>query len=133
MSPPAPGNLGRLLDLVCYLRRQDDTIDVEPPAKPAAKQMVVDYYRFERQGRHVGFCLSRPPGDLGSHPDFAFVVTDMHGTIHRLHRRVRLDRHAINELMYRAALCLRHHYIALVDIRQRFAVDCIFHAALQID
>ncbi len=69
----------------------DNAIDLQPPAKAAAHDVIMDDDFLRRQacqrrrgllgGRHV----------LCPNPQFAGIVAHMNGAVHRLHRRMRKE------------------------------------------
>src|SRR5262245_36161826 len=70
-------------------------IHLQPAAKAAADQMVVDDDLLERQltglrGNDLG-----ASENLRAHPDLATVRANMNGTVHRLHRRMREEWQAV--------------------------------------
>ena len=73
----------------------DDSIDLKPPAKSPADQMIVDHDLVQRQTG--GFRRGRLDAcnGLAADPDFATIVADMHCAIHRLHGRVREERELV--------------------------------------
>ena len=72
--------------------------DLQPPAKAAADQMIVDHDLVQRQtGGLRRRCLCACDG-LGADPDFAAVLADMNRAVHRLHRRVREEGNLVGGL-----------------------------------
>ena len=76
----------------------NDAIDLEPPAKAAADQMIVDHDLVQRQACRLRRRRLGARDDLGADPDFAAVLADMNGAVHRLHRGVREERNLVDRL-----------------------------------
>src|ERR1700738_5242031 len=83
-----PDDLDRTLDVLGDLDRANDAIDLQATTEAAADQMIVDYALVQRQARGLRRRRLGSSEDLVAEPDFAAVLTDMNGTVHRLHRGV---------------------------------------------
>ena len=64
-------------------------VELEAPAESAAQQMIVDAHLLARQAGELHDRRLREARDLRADPDVAPVLGDLHGAVHRLHRRVR--------------------------------------------
>ena len=97
-----PDDLDGPVDLLRDAHRLGDVVYFEPPAETAADQMVVDDNLLGRQPGH----LRRDPLGAGDHliadPDLAGVGANVHGAVHRLHRRMGEERHVIGRLEFRS-------------------------------
>ena len=82
------------------LDRADRTVGLQPPAKAAADEMIVDDDFF---GRQTG-CLRRhrlhARHSLAADPDLARILADMHRAVHRLHRGVGQERQLIDRVHF---------------------------------
>ena len=109
-----PHHLHRTVNLHGDLNRAGDAVDLEPAAKPAADQMIVDHDLVQGQAR--GFCrrLLRSRDDLGADPDFAAVLADMNRAVHRLHRSVGEKWNLVDRLDLRGGA--RHRLVDVADI-----------------
>ena len=88
-----PDDLDRPVDLLSDAHGLRDIVHLEPPAEAAAEQMIVDDDLLERQARDLRGDRLRAGDDLIADPDLAGVGTNVHGAVHRLHRRVGEERH----------------------------------------
>jgi hypothetical protein len=93
-----PHHLHRTVDLLRDLNGADRTVSLEPPAKAAADQMIVDDDLLGRQTRRLCGHPLQPRHGLAADPDFAFILAKMHRAVHRLHRRMREERHLVARL-----------------------------------
>ena len=109
-----PDDLDRTVDMLRDLDGASDTIDLQPPAKAAANQMVVHDDLVQRQARDL--CGSRlgARDDLVADPDFAAVLADMRRAVHRLHCRVREERDLVGRLDLGNRT--RHGFVGVADI-----------------
>ena len=109
-----PDDLHRPVDLLRDAHGLGDIVHFEPPAEAAADQMIVDDDLLERQTRHLRRDPLRAGDDLIADPDLAGVGTNVHGAVHRLHRRMGEERHVIGRLDFRSLAQ------SLVDVAGRF-------------
>ena len=93
-----PHDLDGTVDLLGDLDGARDAIGLQPPAEPAADQMVVDHDLVQRQARGLRRRRLGARDGLGADPDLAAVLADMNRAVHRLHRRVREERNLIGRL-----------------------------------
>ena len=86
------------VDMFGDLDGANDPIDLEPPAKATADQMIVDHHLIQRQS--CGFRRRRLDArdDLAADPDFASVLADMNCAVHRLHGGVCEERDLVGRL-----------------------------------
>src|ERR1700681_829399 len=109
-----PDDLHRPLYLHGDLHSAGDAVNLEPATEAAADQVIVNDDLVQRQSG--GFCGS----GLGSReglvadPDFAAVLADMYGAVHRLHRRVREERNLIGRLDLGDSG--RHSFLGIADV-----------------
>ena len=109
-----PDDLDRTVDVLGDLNCASDAVDFEPPAEPAADQVIVDHDLFQRQ---TGSLRRRRLGSrqhLGADPNLAAVVADMDRAVHRLHRRVRKKRNLVDRLDLDGGA--RHRLVDIADI-----------------
>jgi len=93
-----PDDFDGAVDMLGDLDGANDAVDLEPPPKAAADQMVVDHDLVQRQASGLRRCGLGSRDDLGADPDFAAVHADMNRAVHRLHRRVRKERDLVGRL-----------------------------------
>src|SRR5262249_21164785 len=93
-----PNDLHGPIDMLGYLDRPNDAIDLQAPAKAAAEQMIVDNDLVEREARCLGRSSLGAPDVLAADPDLAAVPADMNRAIHRLHRGVSQEWNLISSL-----------------------------------
>ena len=96
-----PDDLDRPVDLLRDAHGLADIVHFEPPAETAADQVVVDDNLLERQPGHLRCDSLRAGNDLIADPDLARVGTNVHGAVHRLHRRMCEERHVVGRLKFR--------------------------------
>ena len=106
-----PHHLHRPLHLHGDLNRAGDAVDLEPAAKSAADQMIVDRDLVQRQAGGFRRGLLSARDDLVANPDFAAVLADMNRAVHRLHRGVGEKRRLVDRLDLRGGAGQR-----LVDV-----------------
>ncbi len=109
-----PHDLHGTIDLLRDLHGANDAIDLQPPAKAAADQMVVDHHLVQRQAGSLRCHRLSSRDDLIADPDFAAVLADMHRAVHRLHRRVREERNLVGRLELRDGA--RHRLVDVADV-----------------
>jgi hypothetical protein len=109
-----PDDLDGAVDMLCDLNGANDAIDLEPPAKPAADQMIVDHDLVQRQAGGLGSRRLGSRDGLGADPDLAAVLAEMNRAVHRLHCRVRQERDLVGGLDL--ADGARHSLIAVADV-----------------
>ena len=93
-----PHDLHRAVDLLRDLDGASDAVDLQPPAKAAADQMIVDHDLVQRQAGGLRRRRLGARDDLVADPDFAAVLADMNRAVHRLHGRVREERNLVGRL-----------------------------------
>ena len=93
-----PDDLDGTVDMLGDLDGASDAIDLQPPAKAAADQMIVDHDLVQRQAGGLRRRRLGARDGLAADPDFAAVLADMNRAVHRLHRRVREERNLIGRL-----------------------------------
>ena len=109
-----PHDLDGAIDVFGDLDGADRAVGLQPPAEAAADQMIVHDDLLERQARGLrGHRLDARHG-LAADPDFAFILADMHRAVHRLHGRVRQERHLIGRLDLGGRA--RHRLVGVADV-----------------
>ena len=93
-----PDDFDGAVDMLRDLDGANDAIDLQPPAKAAADQMIVDHDLVQWQAGGLRRCGLGARDDLGADPDFAAVLADMNCAVHRLHCRVREERDLVGRL-----------------------------------
>ena len=109
-----PDDFDRAVDMLRNLDGANDAVDLQPPAKAAADQMIVDHDLVRRQ---AGGLRCRGPGsrgDLGADPEFAAVLAYVNRAVHWLHCRVREERDMVTRLDLGDGA--RHGLIAIADV-----------------
>jgi hypothetical protein len=109
-----PHDFHGAVDVFGDLDRAGGTVGLEPAAKPAADQMIVDHDLVHRQAG--GFCcrgLDARNG-LRADPDFAGVVADVGRAVHRLDGRVREEWNLVGRLDLGDGA--RHRRVDIADI-----------------
>ena len=109
-----PDDFDRAVDMLRDLHGANDAIGFEPPAKPAADQMIVDHDLVQRQAGGLGSRRLGSRDGLAADPDFAAVLAEMNRAVHRLHCRVRQERDLVGRLDLGDAG--RHGRIAIADV-----------------
>ncbi len=109
-----PHDLDGAVDLLRDLDGAGDAIDLQPPAKAAADQMIVDHDLVQRQAGDLRRRRLGSRDDLGADPDFAAVLADMNRAVHRLHRGVREERNLVDRLDLGGGA--RHGLVDIADI-----------------
>ena len=91
-----------------------DAVGLQPPAKAAADQMIVDDDLLQRQAG--GLCGRRlgARDRLAADPDFAAVLADVNRAVHRLHRGVREERNLVGRLDLGGGA--RHRLVDVADV-----------------
>ena len=117
-----PDDLDGPVDLLRDAHGLPDIVHLEPPAEAAAEQMIVDDNLLERQARHLRRDRLRAGEDLVADPDLAGVGANIHGAVHRLHRRMGEERHVIGRLEFRSLAQ------SLGDVAGRFRDRALFLA-----
>ena len=92
----------------------NDAVDLQPPAKAAADQMIVDHDLVQRQACGLRRRRLGARDDLAADPDFAAVLADMNRAVHRLHGRVREERNLVGRLDLGDGA--RHGLVDIADI-----------------
>jgi hypothetical protein len=109
-----PHDLHRVVDLFGDLDGASDTIDLQPPAKAASDQMVVDHDLVQRQTRDLCGSGLGTRNHLVADPHFAPVLADMDRAVHRLHCGVRQERNLVGRLDLGDGA--RHGLVDIADI-----------------
>ena len=109
-----PDDFDRAVDMLRNLDSANDAIDLKPPAKATADQMIVDHDLVQRQPGSLRSCRLGSRDDLGADPDFAAVRAHMDRAVHRLHCRVREERNLVSRLDLGDDA--RHGLIAIADV-----------------
>ena len=109
-----PDDLHRAIDLLGDLHGPDHAIDIEPAAKAASDQMVVNLDLLLGEAGDFGGGGLRPRQNLRSNPNLASVGADMHGAVHRLHGGVGEKRHLIDGLDFLGGPAKRLFHIAVL-------------------
>ena len=109
-----PHDLHRTVDVLRDLDRASDAIDLQPAAKAAADQMIVDHDLVQRQAGGLRRRRLDAREDLAADPDFAAVLADMNRAVHRLHRGVREERNLVHRLDLGDGA--RHGLVDIADI-----------------
>ena len=109
-----PHDLHGTIDMLRDLDGASDAVGLEPPAEPAADQMVVDHDLVQRQAGGLRRRRLGARDGLAADPDFAAVLADMNRAVHRLHRRVREERNLVGRLDLGDGA--RHGLVDIADI-----------------
>ena len=114
-----PHDLHGAVDLLRDLDGANDAIDLQPPAKSTADQMIVDRDLIQRQAQ--GLCRRRlsPRDDLAADPDFATLHANMDCAVHRLHCGVREKWNLVDRFDLRGGA--RHGPVDIADILRNCA------------
>src|SRR6202045_344282 len=91
-----PHHLDRPFDLFGDLDCLGDAVHLQPPAKAAAQQVIVNYDLVTRQAGHLGSRGLGAADDLVADPHIATIGPYMDGAVHRLHCRVREKGRLVN-------------------------------------
>ncbi len=86
------GTVDVLRDLDCAT----DTIGLQSPAEAAADQMIVEHDLVQRQAGGLRCRYLGTRDGLVADPDFAAILADMDGAVHRFQSRVREERNLID-------------------------------------
>src|SRR4029077_8165084 len=84
-----PHDLDGAVDMLRDLDGASDTVDLQPPAKATADEMIVDHHLVQGQARDFRRRRLGARDGLVADPNFAAVLADMDSTVHRLHCGVR--------------------------------------------
>src|ERR1700676_3066347 len=87
-----PHDLDGAVDMLRDLDGAPDTVNLQPPAKATADEMIVDHHLVQRQGGDFRRRRLGARDGLVADPDFAAVLADMDRAVHRLHCGVREER-----------------------------------------
>ena len=94
-----PHDLDGAVDVLARSGRRATTPStLQPPAKAAADQMIVDHDLVQRQTCGLRRRRLGARDGLAADPDFAAVLADMNRAVHRLHRGVREERNLVGRL-----------------------------------
>ncbi len=109
-----PDDLDRTIDVFGDFDSASDAVDLQPPAEPAADQVIVDHDFFQRQTDSLRRRRLGSRHHLGANPNLAAVVAHMDGAVHRLHRRVCEKRNLIDRLDLGGGA--RHRLLDIADV-----------------
>ena len=112
-----PDDFDGAIKMLSDLDGSNDAIDLQPPAKTAADQMIVDHDLIQRQAGGLCRCRLGSRDGLRADPDFASVLADMNRAVHRLHGCVRKERELVSRLQFGAGAC--QGFVAIADILRR--------------
>ena len=100
----------------------NDAIDLQPPAKAAADQMIVDHDLVQREASGLRRRRLGARDNLVADPDLAGVLADMDRAVHRLHRGVRKERNLVGRLDFGGGV--RQGFGAIADaLRHRPRIE----------
>jgi hypothetical protein len=100
----------------------NDTVDLQPPAKATADEMIVDHHLVQRQDGDFRSGRLGARDGLVADPNFAAVLADMDRAVHRLHCGVREERNLIDRLDLGDGV--RHGPVDIADIlRNRTRIE----------
>ena len=89
-------------------------VGLQPPAKAAADQMIVDDDLLRRQAGGLRRHRLNARDRLGADPDLALILADVHRAVHRLHRGVRQERKLVDRLDLGGGA--RHGLVGVTDV-----------------
>ena len=92
----------------------DRAVGLQPPAKAAADQMIVDDDLLGRQAGSLCGHRLNARDRLAADPDFALILAEVHRAVHRLHRGVREERNLIGRLDLGGGA--RHRLVGVTDV-----------------
>ena len=117
-----PHDLDGAVDLLRDLDRASDAIAFQPPAEATADQMIVEHDLLQRQAGDLRCRRLAARDRLVADPDFAAVLADVNGAVHRFHGRVGEKRNLVDRLDLGDGA--RHRLVGIADsLRDRARIE----------